>query len=73
MDNRHCFSICRKRFSGYSDTQNGAYAGIRRGMLFKKEPNREDAIEILQAVIRHHRKIAMLGLVGLLAASIWLQ
>ena len=40
---------------------------------FKKEPNREDTIEILQAVIRHHRKIAMLGLVGLLAASIWLQ
>ena len=37
-----------------------------------KGPNREDTIEILQAVIRHHRKIAMLGLVGLLAASIWL-
>ena len=73
MDNRHCFSICRKKVQWLSDTQNGAYAGIRRGMLFKKEPNREDTIEILQAVIRHHRKIAMLGLVGLLAASIWLQ
>ena len=38
-----------------------------------KYGTRKDTIEILQAVIRHHRKIAMLGLVGLLAASIWLQ
>ena len=57
MDNRHCFSICRKNGSVailIHRTEPTPEFGAE--CCVKREPNREDTIEILQAVIRHHRK-----------------